>query len=440
MQLPALAVQQPDFGRSLATIASLKASNLQNKLLEAKMAREEQVQGLMGQAMGGGTEGAVAGEGAPSAPTGEGGEAARLANTPAMRKLVAIAPDKAKAILDFASTADKAQIEQARRGAEGMAKLALPILQAPPEQRPLLYAQTIGKMQASGQQLKNPPPAQYDEQWLNARVMEALSIDQVLSEKSKAADAQKPMTGIGKLESDRRKGLITQDQYQTGIDIEKKPLVQMGEKLTPGQKKSDEKAADTYNSWVVEGAYGDYQKNIDQLRSVKEQLAKETGLTGPLVGMIPREARSVTHPKAMAAQEAVEEVVQRNLRIVLGAQFTEKEGERLIARSYNPLLSQEENAGRLDRLISSMEKAGEAKNAAMKYFEEHGSMVGYKGATNITIDTIAKDAKLDRETKADKDASADILSQAKDAIAKGAPKDKVIERLKKSGVSVPKDF
>ena len=80
-----------------------------------------------------------------------------------------------------------------------------------------------------------------------------------------------------------------------------------------------------------------------------------------------------------AAPEAVEEVVQRNLRIVLGAQFTQKEGERLIARAFNPRLEEPENAKRVRRLITQIRTAAQQKQAASDYFEANGTLVGFKG-------------------------------------------------------------
>ena len=71
--------------------------------------------------------------------------------------------------------------------------------------------------------------------------------------------------------------------------------------------------------------------------------------------------------------------MQRNLRLILGAQFTEKEGQRLIARAYNPSLSEQENAKRVRNLIKQMQSAAEAKASAARYFEENGTLAGWKG-------------------------------------------------------------
>jgi len=82
---------------------------------------------------------------------------------------------------------------------------------------------------------------------------------------------------------------------------------------------------------------------------------------------------------SVSAQEAVEEVVQRNLRMILGAQFTQKEGERLIERAYNPRLGPAENAKRLDRLITQLTTSAQATEQSARYFEENGTLAGSQG-------------------------------------------------------------
>ena len=166
--------------------------------------------------------------------------------------------------------------------------------------------------------------------------------------------------------------------------------------LTPAQKKVDEAFGKEYEAFAM-GGFADVEKGIGQLRGVLGELRDPNGpnLTGPVLGLLPDAVKSFTHPKAIDRREAVEEVVQRNLRAVLGAQFTQKEGERLIARAYNPSLSEEENAVRLERLISSIEKAYAAKVAAAKHFEEHGTLSNYNGSLSFGLSDIERGMEQD---------------------------------------------
>lgn len=128
----------------------------------------------------------------------------------------------------------------------------------------------------------------------------------------------------------------------------------------------------------------DTKGNIVKLMDVLEQLENPNAmLTGPVIGQLPDFVQSFLNPDSIAAREAVESVVQRNLKAVLGGQFTEREGEKLVKRAYNPTLSQEENAKRLRILIEQMVKAAEMQDARAAWIQDdanNGSFRGFKGA------------------------------------------------------------
>jgi hypothetical protein len=148
--------------------------------------------------------------------------------------------------------------------------------------------------------------------------------------------------------------------------------------LTPGQKKLDEKAADDIFQWQSGGGQ-DMAAQIAQLKPVIADLEAGKPITGISVAVQPDLLLAMTNPRALQNREAVEEVVQRNLRVILGAQFTEREGERLISRAFNPKLPPAENAKRVRRLFMQMETAAEQKQAMVDYFNENGTLRGYKG-------------------------------------------------------------
>jgi hypothetical protein len=98
-----------------------------------------------------------------------------------------------------------------------------------------------------------------------------------------------------------------------------------------------------------------------------------------MIGIQPDFVLALTNPQAAGAKEQVQEVVQRNLRVVLGAQFTAKEGDALISRAYNPALKPEQNAARLRKLFEQMSVAAGQKQAMAEYYETNGTLQGYKG-------------------------------------------------------------
>lgn len=173
------------------------------------------------------------------------------------------------------------------------------------------------------------------------------------------------------------RNVVTLDQQ--GRPIGTRPAAPEEISLTPAQKAIDTKFAEEYTQFKTAGGYADIQKGVGQLNEALKALRQTDSLSGPLVGGIPDAVLKFANPEAIAIRESVEEVVQRNLRLVLGAQFTEKEGERLIARAYNKNLSEAENAKRLSRLVTQIQQAAQAKMAAIQYYEQNGTLAGFTG-------------------------------------------------------------
>jgi hypothetical protein len=154
----------------------------------------------------------------------------------------------------------------------------------------------------------------------------------------------------------------------------------LGDTLTPGQEAMDKAYAKNVVGFEAGGEYADTEKMMAQLDEVYQALGDpDKNLTGPIIGNTPNAILNIANPEAVDAKEAVEEVVQRNLKAILGAQFTEKEGERLISRAYNPALNEATNRRRVGRLIAQMKTAYAAKKSAADYLKNNGTLRGWGG-------------------------------------------------------------
>lgn len=212
--------------------------------------------------------------------------------------------------------------------------------------------------------------------------------------KSKQADAKQ----AAKDELDQTR----LNQNDRRLDLMEKALTQKGDAMaqkgTPGQQAIDREFGKQYAQRVGEGGYSDPEKQLSALDDAVDRLGKTSTATGPLVSLVPDVIRQRMFPEGQSIRDTVEDVVQRNLRKVLGAQFTEKEGERLIARAYNPALSEGENIKRLKRLKNQMLQALKTQQTADQYFEQHGTMQGYSGRQYKSADDFNLEA--DQETPA----------------------------------------
>lgn len=209
-------------------------------------------------------------------------------------------------------------------------------------------------------------------------------LQQVLKQRfAGTPEAQSP---LGKLQADISSGLLSQEVGQQAIEKQiapKKPDSKI--ELTQGQEASDKAFAKDYIDFQAKGGYSDIQKQLTQLRGVRNSLSdivsgkSKKDLTGAKFGLIPDRILAFTNPESLSTKQQVEEVVQRNLRLILGAQFTEKEGERLISRAYDERLDEKENLKRVNALINQIDKAARSKASASRYFEEKGTLKGWKG-------------------------------------------------------------
>jgi len=197
------------------------------------------------------------------------------------------------------------------------------------------------------------------------------------------------------------KGIITPEQHEAhkpdapeymavGDRVFNKSTGQFAEGgglgLTVGEKKVDESYAPYYFDYINKSA--DVDKQIDQLGIALNtlQTTKDGSISGRRVAMLDAAGKlAYVDPEAQAVYDQVTEVVQRNLKLILGGQFSEKEGERLIARAYNPALGQEENARRVKSLMTQIKSANEAQAQMADFFGREGTLKGF----NVNQEAIA---------------------------------------------------
>ena len=139
----------------------------------------------------------------------------------------------------------------------------------------------------------------------------------------------------------------------------------------------DKSYAADYTNWMQNS--GDMIAQVGQLETVLTKLEAGEDVTGAAKGLMPDWYNYLVNPQVIENKERVAEVVQRNLKLILGGQFSEREGEQLIARAYNPALDEKENISRLKRLILQMKVGINARQKMIEHFDKHGTMKGYIG-------------------------------------------------------------
>jgi len=194
--------------------------------------------------------------------------------------------------------------------------------------------------------------------------------------------------------------------------LEQKRIAQSpgGLDLTAGEKKLDEAFANTLVKWKG-GEKQQAESNIRNLENKIALLGKGANVSGPEYTFIPEGLMPVVAPGATGFKDEISDIVFQSLRATLGAQFTEKEGQRLISATFNQNLPEEFNVPRLQRLLAKTKSIYNDKQSQIDYYNESGTLKGYVGEP-ATFDDIL-DAVFFDELK--QLSNEDIIKRYKDA-------------------------
>lgn len=149
--------------------------------------------------------------------------------------------------------------------------------------------------------------------------------------------------------------------------------------LTEGEKVIDELTAKEYSEYVNLGGKSAVQSKIKKLNKAIQDLEGSDDLNSWLTGVLPESMKALFNEKGLSVQQAVESVIQENLRETLGAQFAQKEGEMFMARGYDARLSDEDNIERVKSLLKEIEDRASARTQTFDYFKKNKTMKGYDG-------------------------------------------------------------
>ena len=152
--------------------------------------------------------------------------------------------------------------------------------------------------------------------------------------------------------------------------------------LTDYQRKTDEAFAteavefESTEKWTA-------ISNLDKLDQSIAALKESDNLTGPVIGNTPRVVLAITNPEAVGLEDDIRSIIFQSLRATLGAQFTEREGDRLVAASFNQLLPEEVNMKRLERLRTETFNSIKSKEDKIAYLKKEGTLRGYEGEQSV---------------------------------------------------------
>ena len=181
---------------------------------------------------------------------------------------------------------------------------------------------------------------------------------------------------------------IGTDAYDVNLAaIEREGKAPGGVDLSLLEKEMDKKFAVTASEYLFQGKSQVNTNLINLNKKIEILKAGEQEVSGPIIGMLGDTPKGIFTPEAASFLGDIRDVVFQSLREKLGAQFTEREGDRLVAAAFNPLLPEEMNVARLQRLYITIEEAARAKEEGIEYFKNNRTIKGYE-ARPLDFDSI----------------------------------------------------
>ena len=168
------------------------------------------------------------------------------------------------------------------------------------------------------------------------------------------------------------------------------PRTEGAAELTVGQEKMLEETAKDLAPWgtggkqQAEANLATYDDLIVGLTSGEITTRGFADLTPQALG-IDDTIRQIVNPTGQNAVDNVRRVIFQGLKDTLGAQFTQKEAERLVAASYNPALPEEMNIQRLQDARDVLADVIASKNDLYDHIATGGAIGNYKGVSPAAV-------------------------------------------------------
>ena len=153
-------------------------------------------------------------------------------------------------------------------------------------------------------------------------------------------------------------------------------------KLNTAEKAVDTKFGKEYADFFAGGGINSLEKNVSELKRAIDLIenSKEGETSGKVIGLADKTGQlTFVSPLAADVKDLIGGVAQSNLRQILGGQFAAKEGEALLQRQYDTGQTKENNLRRLRALYKQADDTVKDKKAAAQYYEEFGTLKGFKG-------------------------------------------------------------
>ncbi len=198
------------------------------------------------------------------------------------------------------------------------------------------------------------------------------------------------------------------------MNNEAKLAKQGGAGLTMGEKARDVKFAKDFSTFFDSGGAAGIEANLESID--KSLTTLEQGKTTQAEGFVPDMVGNVMFPETANVRSNVTAVLIQGLKDTFGGQLSDGERKAMVESAYVASADPKQNAARIKALSNKIKAGARAKELAGQYFEDHGTLKGFKGTDSFNIGgkTIKFKPEGGQETSGNLDINAKIKA-AQDA-------------------------
>ena len=217
-------------------------------------------------------------------------------------------------------------------------------------------------------------------------------------------------TKLEQLNTAKDEGRITEEGYNNQV----KQLLrkQWKDNITESDRQIEKDVSKKFTNWQFQGGRFQDLKDIDQVEQVIKDFLNDKPITGNiLTNRLPKFVQTKLNPNAVMSKDKILEITQRTLREILGAQFTEKEGELIMSRAWNENLPAKELAKRAQKMVAILRAKQNQLNEGYQYwrtekidienlsYKPARSILGFEQQDFMTADDFLETLDLDQQSE-----------------------------------------
>jgi len=208
-----------------------------------------------------------------------------------------------------------------------------------------------------------------------------------------ASEAVKPQAEKEVVFPDPKTGLnksfkVVQDGLGNVLSVS--PLAVIKDDAT---KQLDADFAKDYNEWTS-GKAAQSAADLGRLDEAIKRLSGSEQISGPIVGAVTsipgvQRVANAFMPAVKATETDVLAVGQNQIRTIFGSSPAQAEAQRLLDRIYSKDVTEQENIRRVTVFRDMLQEGAKAKAAKAAYFQQNGTLAGFKGPSETDITSAA---------------------------------------------------